>query len=394
MVAKTGNASQNLTMKFKLITFDPTKKKLRDFRRKYPVRLIHDYYQNLLEELFFIRNPKYRFKKGHETSLAKFIDNHKKGKKLGECGVWFYFDWKQTLVHYLEPDLHQEIRTARNKNMILSAEQQKFYNSTVAIAGLSVGSHAALSIALTGGAKNIKLADFDEISGSNLNRLPAGFSSIGTNKALYFARKIAEIDPYTNIFIYPEGLTHSNLDEFVDGDKADKIPASDLLIDQVDSLEMKIRLRLKARQSKTALLMATDVGEWGIVDIERYDLDQNLKIFNGLLGDFTMEEFTHYKPQEVIKLVTRIIGQENMPPRVQESLREIGKTLFAWPQLGSAASLSGAVLAYLTRHILLGTKIPSGRYSLEPTVLTQAATKTWLVKKTTRQPLRQIKRKK
>ncbi len=358
-------------MKLKLITFNPAKSTLRNFQKKYPVRSVHDDYEEMLRELFFIKNPKYRFEKGFEKNLAAFINEHKKGKKIEECGNWFYFDWQQTLVHFLEDNLHQELRTARNKNLITESEQQIFYNSTIAIAGLSVGSHAALCIALTGGAKNLKLADFDEISGSNLNRLNASFSAIGTNKALYFGRKILEINPYANIFIYPEGLTHKNLDEFVDGDKKHGIPRSNIVLDQIDGLEMKIRLRLRARQSKTALLMATDVGEWGMMDVERYDLNKNLKIFNGLLGDFTLKEFTSYKPHEVVKLVTRIIGPENMSARVKQSMQEIGKTLYAWPQLGSAAGISGSALAYLCRQILLGEKVPSGRYNLQPATLTK-----------------------
>jgi hypothetical protein len=44
-----------------------------------------------------------------------------------------------------------------------------------------------------------------------------------------------------------------------------------------------------------------------------------------------------------------------------ESVMEVGKTLYSWPQLGNAATLCGSVLTYLARQIIVGAPVPSGR---------------------------------
>ncbi len=47
---------------------------------------------------------------------------------------------------------------------------------------MSVGSHVALTLAMTGGARKISIADPDIVSGSNLNRIRSGFDTVGVSK--------------------------------------------------------------------------------------------------------------------------------------------------------------------------------------------------------------------
>ena len=179
----------------------------------------------------------------------------------------------QNVIHYLPDEVHQELRTARNKNLITKEEQEKFYNYTVAIAGLSVGSHPALAIATMGGAKKIKIADADEVSGPNLNRLRYDCSTLGKNKAHLVASHIFQLNPYGEVEIYDNGVTAENMDAFLSG--------ADVVIEEVDFLPMKIMLREAARKKGIPLIMATDNGDGVIVDVERYDIDPALRYFNG-----------------------------------------------------------------------------------------------------------------
>ncbi|MBI2507215.1 MAG: hypothetical protein HYW09_01225, partial [Candidatus Niyogibacteria bacterium] len=59
-----------------------------------------------------------------------------------------------------------------------------------------------------------------------------------------------------------------------------------------------------------------------------------------------------------------IVGAEAHTPRMLESLLELGKTIAGVPQLGSAASLAGAVISYAVRKIACGDALPSGRYEI------------------------------
>jgi len=349
--------------KSKHIVVEAKNESLAFLQKKFPGCAVVDTYVQQLEELFLIRNPKYRFnKEGYKEELGKFIKEHAGGGDTSNVGSWVYFPWNKLLTHYLSDVLHQELRTARNKNLITGEEQEKYYQAVVAVAGLSVGSHAALTIAMTGGAKRIKLADPDAISVSNLNRIRFGATVAGQNKAKIVAQCIAEINPYADIFIYEQGVTLENIDGFVSG--TDGTPQTDILLEGVDNLEMKILLRENCKKSGIPLIMATDNADGIIVDVERYDTDKNLQLFNGALGNISVNDFRNFPPFELPKLATKVAGPDYVMPRMLASVFEVGKTLYSWPQLGTAATFTGVVTAFLTRAIVCGRKIKSGKYDL------------------------------
>jgi len=335
------------------VLVDLKKESVENFAKRFPVDRVIDNYSELLEELFLIRNPRYRFDRNYKDEFKKFADAHVGSGGLEKAGIWFYFPWNELLVHYLENDLHQELRTARNKNIITKAEQEKFYNCVVGIGGLSVGSHAALTLVMMGGARKIKLADPDVISGSNLNRIRADFTQVGVSKCDSIVHQIYQINPYAEVHAYPEGITLENMNEFMND--------LDVLVDELDNPELKIILRLEARKRGIPVIMATDNGDNIIFDIERYDLDKNLLLFNGAAGDLTLEKFKSFQPQEMPKLATQIAGPDVVVPRMLESVFEVGKTLYSWPQLGDAATLAGVSVAYVVKRLALGEPIKSGK---------------------------------
>lgn len=340
----------------KPIEFNSKEEKFEDFKKEVaPIEII-DTYREQLEDLFLVRNPKYKFDKNYQGDFEKFFKEHLGLKAVEGVGEWFYFPWNKLLVHYLEDNLHQELRTARNKNLIVSEEQEKFYNFKVGIAGLSVGSHAALTLAMMGGGRIIKLADSDTISGSNLNRIRVDATAIGKNKCDLVTRFIYQVNPYAEIYSYPQGLNVENLAEFLAGP-----PKLDVVVELMDNPEFKIRLRIEARKLEIPVIMATDNGDNIIFDVERYDLNPNLQLFNGAAGDLTLEEFQKFPPWELPRLVTKIAGADFVVPKMLASVLEVGKTLYSWPQLGDAATLAGTTIAYVLKRLALGQKIKSGR---------------------------------
>lgn len=340
----------------KPIIFDSKIETLNDFKNRYPINNTIDNFGELLEELFLIRNPKYKFNPNYQADFEMFLKEYLSGRSMDNAGNWFYFSWDKSLVHYLPDAEHQELRTARNKNLINKEEQEKFYNFKVGVVGLSVGSHAALTLAMSGGGKIMKLADPDKISGSNLNRIRYDFTKVGGGKCDLAVRQVYQINPYADIHEYANGITDENIHEFLNG--------LDILIEECDSLPLKIKLRLEAKKMGIPVVMATDNGDGIIVDIERYDLDPNLKIFNGVAGDLTIEEFQKMQPQDLPKLATKIAGPEFVTTRMLDSIGEVGKTLYSWPQLGSAATLCGVAITYIVKRIANGGKIKSGKMEI------------------------------
>ncbi len=314
---------------------------------------IIDAFSRSLKELFFVRNP--RFKKGMpetDAELSEFLAREASAIR----DVFVYYPWLHQAVRLPEENIYFELRTARNKNIIHQDEQEKYRTIKAGIAGMSVGSNAVSTLALTGGPKNMRLADFDEIEATNLNRIRAGLLSIGQNKAVFFAQNIYELDPWAELQVYDQGLSKDNLEEFING--------LDVFIDEMDSIELKVRARFLCQKHKIPVLMATDNGDNVIFDVERFDTDENLPVFNGRVN-ITEEEIQNLKTfRDWLVIASKIVGAEAHTPRMLESLLGLGKTIAGVPQLGSAASLAGAVISYAVRKIACGDTLPSGRYEI------------------------------
>ena len=338
---------------------------------KHPEMTVVDESRRNLEELFLLRNPKYRFDKNYQQELNSFFQKYDRDA----FGTWFCFPWLNTLIRYLPENLHQELRTGRNKYLITAEEQVRFYRSTVAFLGMSVGSHIALTLAMTGGVRHIKLADPDIFSGDNLNRVRMGFQNIGLNKAVAVARQICEINPYAEIELYAEGVTEKNAEDI--------LKDTDVVIEEMDNPYWKLRIRELARERGIPVLMGTDNGDGAIVDVERYDTNRNYPILHGKIGHLTAEQLKSMSPKDIPKIAGQIAGASLTVPRMLQSVAEVGKSLYSWPQLGTAASMCGAVIACLVRRIIVGDRnIKSGRYSVNPDAIFESDyRRKWLSRK-------------
>lgn len=354
--------------------FKKSDETLSDFSSRYaPTRTI-DRYKEMLEELFLVRNPRFKFIPNHDVEFAAFLEEHRGGEELTRVGEWVYFPWNSTLMHVLPHELHQEMRTARNRDLITKEEQAKLYDAVLAIAGLSVGSHTALTVSMMGMAREIRIADPDTISGSNLNRIRYDYTKIEQGKCNVLTELLYQMNPYAKVVAFPEGVNDRNVGAFLDGAR--------ILFEETDNLEMKIRLRLEARARKIPVVMGTDNGDGVIIDVERFDNNPTLQLFNGVIGDINIEEFKKFPPHELPKLATKIAGPNVVVPRMLTSLSQVGKTLYSWPQLGDAATLCGVATAYAAKRILLGEPLREGKTEVnldalfDPDYDTQSATAT------------------
>lgn len=320
------------------------------------IQHVVDDFEEQLRELFAVKNPSKVFSPTFKDDTGNFISSLEKEKLLHLHGKWGYFPWISTLVHILDEADFQLVRTARNKNLINAEEQEKFYNSTIGIGGLSVGNSVALSIVLQGGGKRIKLADFDTLALTNTNRVRAGVENLGVRKVEVTARQIYQINPYAEIELFSNGLTKENISDFFSGS-----PKLNIVIDELDNLAVKVLIREEAKKNKIAVVMAADNGDNGLVDVERYDLNPETPFFHGRIGDVSYDKLVGLDKMSIGKLIVQHIGVETVTNRVRESMPEIGKTLVSWPQLGGAALLNGSAVAYAVRKILNNQPIEENR---------------------------------
>ena len=126
----------------------------------------------------------------------------------------------------------------------------------------------------------------------------------------------------------------------------------DVFVDELDNMAIKYLIREYARRHRVPVLMSADNGDNAVIDVERYDKDPNIKFFHGRIGDASYEDLSRLDKFGIGKMITKHIGYENIPERMQESLMEMGKTIVSWPQLGNTALINGSIIAYLIRKIV------------------------------------------
>jgi molybdopterin/thiamine biosynthesis adenylyltransferase len=276
------------------------------------------------------------------------------------CGSWIYYPWNETLLHMVNSEDYFKLRTNRNQLLITSHEQQQLFRSSIGFAGLSIGAHFAISMAYSGIASTMVLAENDVLETSNLNRVRCAITDVGRKKIELVAEEIYGINPYQELILLDEGLSVTNFESFFNT----SIPIQ-IVFEAIDDFEMKIRLRIEARRRNVPVVMITNLGDSLLIDVERYDNDEQAEIFNGLIGQTAAEILD--KPiteLDKIRYALQIVGIRDTPTRALATLGQIGKTLVGRPQLYGTVSMGGGLAAYLARRIILKKSLPSGRYRL------------------------------
>lgn len=302
--------------------------------------------KNQISELIKIRNPQITNKEKRSGLEKEFIQNI----DAEHYGVWVYYSWNNNIVRLLPEKEFIELRTNRNNLKITIEEQNQLQKKTIGIIGLSVGQSVALTLAMERSISELRIADYDTLELSNLNRIRSGIHNINLPKTVIVAREIAEIDPYIKVLCFNEGITKTNLKDFLT--KGKKI---DLLIDECDSIDIKLQCRIKARELRIPVIM--DTSDRGMLDIERFDIEPERPILHGYVNENII-----VNENNKMDIANQILDFDNLSERMKLSIKEIGKSISTWPQLASDVILGGAVAAIVSRLILLKTDVKSGRY--------------------------------
>lgn len=327
------------------------KSKLLDLlAKKRPV--FHDELKGQVMELNKIRNPDQKFTPEEQESYYKEWTN---SINPTSYGLYVYYPWSNRLVHIVPEKDFIELRTSRNKHKITLDEQDKLSQSTIGVIGLSVGQSVALTLAMERSFGTLRIADFDTLELTNLNRIRAGVSSMGLPKTILVAREIAEIDPFLKVEIYNDGVTEENIDEFFGGERP-----LDLLVEECDSLPIKILAREKARDMKIPVIM--DTSDRGMIDVERFDINSELPLLHGLCKVSGLKELMTLNAQEQMGVMMGMVDFDKLSSRMKYSFGELGKSLSTWPQLASDVISGGGNAAKIARMIVLGENVPSKRY--------------------------------
>ncbi|MCH5600158.1 ThiF family adenylyltransferase [Niabella ginsengisoli] len=332
--------------------------KLKELLSQTPAIQIYDTIESQLSELAKINNPQ---KQLTSNEVTDFINEYRNGAPLDECGVWVYYPWSQKLVHLLDEEDFIQVRTSRNNYKIKPEELQILRKKKIGIIGLSVGQSIALTIATERVCNELHLADFDTVELANMNRLSnCNVYNLGASKAIITAQKIAELDPYLIVTCFSEGITESNIDAFL-GEGSTQL---DILVEECDSIDVKILSRIKAREKKIPVVM--DTNDRGMLDVERFDLEPERPIFHGnLKEDIDLTRLKDLTNKEKLPMLDAMVNLSALSERMKYSLSEMGKSINTWPQLASSVMLGGAMVTDTCRRILLSETTSSGRYYID-----------------------------
>lgn len=268
-----------------------------------------------------------------------------------------YFPWRSTMVRMPDADLFYRLKTARNRHLLTGAEQAAWRTARIGVAGLSVGSAALNSCAMTG-ARRFHLADPDVLALTNLNRIEGSVCDIGVTKVELAARRLLESDPYAELQLFPAGYGDAHADAFLGRSST----SLSVIIEEIDDVTSKIDLRRRARAAGIPVVSATDMGDNVVIDIERYDLDREYPIFHGRGEEFAAGDATD--PAQRLRMAARIVG-DTLTSRMGFSAAQLGRSVTSWPQLGSTAAMAGAVVTVVARSIVCGRAVASGRYVVD-----------------------------
>ncbi|MBU6214805.1 ThiF family adenylyltransferase [Patescibacteria group bacterium] len=338
-------------------------------KNDFSVRIFDPHHGDDAGEIAKLRSENYFFVDTYDEQIAELMEirdpesvggTHKPltdepGERIVE------YPWRKTLVRIVGPEAYRELRTNRNRNLLTQEEQKKFASANIGFAGLNVGNPGAVCIALEGGAHIMKLADLDALSVTNLNRFRAGLADLGLNKATLTAHQILEVDPYYKIELHEKGITSDTVEPFI------AEPKIDLLVEEMDALPLKIKIREVARSKGVPVIMVTGNGEGILLDVERYDLEPDLPILNDLLETRIIDAVTKpsgpLAPREKVALARDFMGTKYLDARLLDSFGEFGSKLAGIPQLAESSFLRGAALCYAAKAIILGRPLASGRYA-------------------------------
>ncbi len=329
--------------------------RLEELLKKNGSVVIHDTIREQLKELIKSSQPSVKIA---PDAYPELIHAHLNGCPAQDYGVWVYYPWSRHLVHLLDETEFVALRTNRNLYKITPEERDTLAAKKVGIIGLSVGQTIAITMAMERTCGELRLADFDTLDLSNLNRLRSGIQNIGLKKVVIAAREIAEIDPFINVRIFEDGVTEQNIDSFFSDHGQ-----LDLLVEVCDGLDVKILSRYKARSLQIPVVM--DTNDRGMLDVERFDLEPDRPLLHGLAGDLDPQKLKGLTNEEKIPYIMQMVGAETLSTRLKASMMEVEQSISTWPQLASSVMLGGAITTDAARRILLDQYHESGRYYID-----------------------------
>ena len=238
--------------------------------------------------------------------------------------------------------------TTRNTPLVTPEEQERIRTATILVAGCGSIGGAAIEPLIRLGCENLILAEPDGYDIANMNRQAVRLQDVGRNKAVVFAERMREINPYATVEVHEHGITAENVD--------DVTSRADVILDGVDvttkpPLRHKVHLHEHAREQAKVVVSGYDIA--GVQMLLIYDYrDPSVELMGGKVKS---EEVERLEPFEFL---ARVIPFTVIPieiiPELERQVRGEGG---GFPQLVYTANLFGVLAVRATIDILAGRPV-------------------------------------
>lgn len=303
-----------------------------------------------------------------------------------DYGYYAYYAEKNELVRFCPPFWHHVVSVASSSKLLADPKnslswaqiRDLFENTTIAVAGCSVGSSVIHSAIMDMRPKNIKIADKSVYKMENINRVRLSYAEMVKsqaervsvadlslkNKAKVIAQQLYGIDPFLNVYIYDEGIDEKNIGSFLG--EEDGMPKTDVVVEEVDDPRIKIFIRQEARKRGLPVVMVTDIGSAVQLDVLRYDKDKNLPLSYGISDEDLIAKMEKVYDEGgnrkvFFEFVDALIGKDYRRGELNEIIEQRVEipTSTIIPQLGSTVAMAGAIAAECVARIRLGFDSPA-----------------------------------
>jgi len=181
-------------------------------------------------------------------------------------------------------------------------------------------------------------------------------------KAEYIAYEQQLVDPYLEVDVYREGITRENIERFFAG--GDDEPPIDILVEEMDNLDLKIRVRQIARERGVDVIMLSDFGHqahlmWQPYS-ERPEAPLGFRVDDEQLL-LALEASKHGDRAKVFEFVAALCGPDFASDQFGAWIAGEGEQpTGSLPQSGATAMASGAIGGKEIALRVLGHPTPAG----------------------------------
>lgn len=240
--------------------------------------------------------------------------------------------------------------TARNRGLISDDQQVALREAIVLVAGCGGIGGGAIEPLVRAGSERFILVDNGVYAYEDAGREAVRVQDVGRNKAVVFAERMRDINPFAHLDVQTDGVTDRNVEELVAG--------ADLVVDGISasepgSLLAKLLLHHHARRLGKPVIGGYDIA--GTLWVPVYDYRRSdLKLLDGKVAEAEVQTL------QPVEFMSRMFSSLKIPiEMVPEFERQMMGQSTAPPALGYTTLVFGAFAVRLTLELLLDRPVRS-----------------------------------